>query len=216
MKFIKNYLFLISLIVVMLMDPFLEDFSFGNLITLCLLSISATLCIMVLSSQKSIHWFLISISVFVVGINVILQCSPSETSYILQYISLAILLFLYAILLFHLMMSSTTLSRQDISNAIAIYLLIGIGFGFIYSLIEKIYPGAIVFQTQGNKEISGDMIYFSFVTLTTAGFGDMLAVHKYAKIAAMMEAVTGVLYIAVTIGRLIGIHPGKSENKLEL
>ncbi len=50
------------------------------------------------------------------------------------------------------------------------------------------------------------MIYFSFVTLTTAGFGDILAVHKFAKIVAMLEAVTGVLYIAVTIGRLIGIN----------
>ena len=206
MKFIKNYLFLVSLIVIMLLDPFLEDFAFGGMVSLGLLSISAILCMMVLSLDKRMQWILIFISVFVVGLNFILLRSPSETSSILQYLSLAILIFLYALLLFYLMMTSETLSRQDISNAIAIYLLIGIGFGFIYSLIETLYPGAIVYQTQGNKDISGDMIYFSFITLTTAGFGDMLAIHKFAKIVAMMEAVTGVLYIAVTIGRLIGIR----------
>lgn len=214
MKFIKNYLFLVSLIVIMLLDPFLEDFAFGSLVTLGLLSISATLCLMLLSMHKRTQWFLIFISVFIVGFNFILLRSPSETSFILQYVSLTILIFLYALLLFHLMMTSEKLSRQDISNAIAIYLLIGIGFGFIFSLIEKIYPGAIVYQTQGNKDISGDMIYFSFITLTTAGFGDMLAIHKFAKIVAMTEAVTGVLYIAVTIGRLIGIRPGEKGKKI--
>lgn len=214
MKFIKNYLFLVSLIVIMFLDPFLEDFAFGGMVSLGLLSISAILCMMVLSLDKRMQWILIVISVVVVGLNFILMRSPSETSSILQYLSLAILIFLYALLLFHLMMTSETLSRQDISNAIAIYLLIGIGFGFIYSLIEKIYPGAIVYQTQGNKDISGDMIYFSFITLTTAGFGDMLAIHKFAKIVAMTEAVTGVLYIAVTIGRLIGIRPGEKGKKI--
>jgi len=214
MKFIKNYLFLVSLIVIMFLDPFLENFAFGGMVSLGLLSISAILCMMVLSLDKGMQWILIFISVVVVGLNFILLRSPSETSSILQYLSLAILIFLYALLLFHLMMTSETLSRQDLSNAIAIYLLIGIGFGFIYSLIEKIYPGAIVYQTQGNKDISGDMIYFSFITLTTAGFGDMLAIHKFAKIVAMTEAVTGVLYIAVTIGRLIGIRPGKKGKRI--
>ena len=214
MKFIKNYLFLVSLIVIMFLDPFLENFAFGGMVSLGLLSISAILCMMVLSLDKGMQWILIFISVVVVGLNFILLRSPSETSSILQYLSLAILIFLYALLLFHLMMTSETLSRQDLSNAIAIYLLIGIGFGFIYSLIEKIYPGAIVYQTRGNKDISGDMIYFSFITLTTAGFGDMLAIHKFAKIVAMTEAVTGVLYIAVTIGRLIGIRPGKKGKRI--
>ena len=81
--------------------------------------------------------------------------------------------------------------------------------GFLYCLIENILPGAFTIHSRGSGEIYGDMIYFSIVTLTTAGFGDILAVHKIAKVAVMTEMVTGVLYIAITIGRLVGLGKGE-------
>jgi len=208
MRFIKHYLFLVSLVVIIIIDPFLEEIEFGDLISLCLLCVSATLCLLVLSFKRSVYWLLIIFSILIVGFNFLLLPDPSDTSLILQYLSLSVLISLYIILLFYFLMTDKTLSPKDISNAISIYLLIGIGYGFLYSLIEKLLPGAFAFQSQGIKEISGEMIYFSMVTLTTAGFGDIHAVHKIAKIAVMTEMITGVLYIAITIGRLVGIGTG--------
>jgi len=213
MQFIKNYLFLVSLAAVIILDPFLEDLVFGSLISLCLLSVTAGLCLLVLSFEKSVIRLLIIFSFLIVGFNFILLLNPSCTLSLLQYLSLSIVVFLYAFLLFYLLMTSRTLSIRDISNAISIYLLLGIGFGFLYSFIEKLHPGAFVFQAQESKDIYGDMIYFSIVTLTTAGFGDIHPVHKIAKAVVMTEAVTGVLFIAITIGRLVGIGSGQMKKE---
>jgi len=213
MKFIKYYFFLVSLVLIILMDPFMEEIAYGGLISLIMLSIAASLCILVLSFQKQVFWTLVVVSFLIILFNFFLLLHPSEKSSILQYASLTILIFLYAFLLFYFLMTSGTLSIRDVSNAISIYLLIGIGFGFLYSFIEKVLPGSFVYQAQGTKDISGDMIYFSFITLTTAGFGDILAVHKLAKVVVMMEVVTGVLYIAIMIGRLVGIGSGKKQKQ---
>ena len=122
-----------------------------------------------------------------------------------QYLSLAILFSIYTSIMFYLIMSKDVSSYSDISNAISVYLLIGITFGFLYSFIEIIIPGSIVYNIDKLGDISGDMIYFSFVTLTTLGFGDILPVHKVAKVVVMFETVLGVLYIAIMIGHLVGL-----------
>ena len=108
-------------------------------------------------------------------------------------------------------MTSKSLSMADISNAIAIYFLIGIAFGFLYSFIEQIHPGAFCFEASNTNDISGDMIYFSIITLTTAGYGEILPVYKITKVLAMMEASLGVLYIAIMIGKLVGIRPSQKK-----
>lgn len=99
----------------------------------------------------------------------------------------------------------------DISNAVAIYFLIGIAFGFLYSFIEQIQPGSISFVASNTTDISGDMIYFSMITLTTAGYGEMLPVYKIAKVLAMMEASLGVLYIAIMIGKLVSTNTSQKN-----
>ena len=213
MKFIKNHLFLLSLVLVMVLDPFLEDYAFGTLISLLLLTLSIGLCIYVLSNNKNIFWTMIIISTPIIGFNYCALLFPTESLIAVQYISMSLLFFLYASFLFYLLVTLKRISISDISHAISVYLLIGIAFGFLYSFLEVIQPGSIVYQFDEGKEISGDMIYFSFVTLTTLGFGDILPINKIAKVVVMVEAVMGVLYIAIMIGRLVGISPLKSNEK---
>ena len=211
MKFIKNYLFLFSILLIIFFYPFLEDTLYGGLISLVLLCISASLCLMVLFTHKRVFYFMIVISFLIIGLDFYILLNPNSYLISFEYLSLTALVSLYAALLFYFLMTSKSLSMADISNAVAIYFLIGIAFGFLYSFIEQIHPGAFSFETSNTNDISGDMIYFSMITLTTAGYGEMLPVYKIAKVLAMMEASLGVLYIAIMIGKLVGISPSQKK-----
>ncbi|MDZ4310706.1 MAG: ion channel [Cypionkella sp.] len=89
--------------------------------------------------------------------------------------------------------------------ATSIYLVIGSGFAAIFALIEWIAPGS--FAVASGQPISWQqMVYFSYVTLTTVGYGDITPQGFYAQSFAIFEAVIGVLYTVILLSRLVGMH----------
>jgi hypothetical protein len=100
-------------------------------------------------------------------------------------------------------------SSDTIYGAICVYLLVGMTFGSLYDLVETIHPGSF----QINVETAGPavvrwrtLIFFSFMTLTTIGFGDVTPVTTQAQSLVAIEGVMGVLYVAVLIARVVGIY----------
>ena len=92
------------------------------------------------------------------------------------------------------------------------YFLLGLMWAFIYPLLEAAQPGSFVYGGNPLTQ-TGDFTYFSFVTLTTLGYGDMVPITNEAKSLAVMEAVTGQLYIAILVARLMGIYIARSQRK---
>ena len=85
--------------------------------------------------------------------------------------------------------------------------MLGLIWTMAYWLVDQLTPGAFAFNaTTGTKEsMEGfNAFYFSFVTLSTVGYGDITPVSKVARVLAAMEAMTGLLYVAVLIARLVG------------
>lgn len=94
-------------------------------------------------------------------------------------------------------------------GAVCVYLLVGMTFGSLYDLIETLHPGSfqINVDTAGPAEIRWrTLIYFSFMTLTTIGLGDVTPVTTQAQSLVSIEGVMGVLYVAVLIARVVGIY----------
>jgi hypothetical protein len=92
-----------------------------------------------------------------------------------------------------------------LQGAIAVYLLFGIGWAHAYHLTGLLHPGS--FNTpQGEIPSVLDWAYFSFITLTTVGYGDITPVRPIARTLAMGEALTGQLYLAVLIARLVAME----------
>ena len=97
----------------------------------------------------------------------------------------------------------TRVDTDTILSAVSAYLMIGLTFAVTFMLLELRTPGAFVENT-GNQVVEwGDMFYFSFVTLTTLGYGDMSPVAGHARSLAVLEAATGVLYMGTLIARLV-------------
>ena len=91
-----------------------------------------------------------------------------------------------------------------IFGAIVLYLLIGLIAAFAYSALYRIDPGAFSKLPAGNGDTS-TWLYFSFVTLTTLGYGDITPIARSARAIAMLEALVGQLYPAIIIARFVSL-----------
>lgn len=103
---------------------------------------------------------------------------------------------------------------ERIFAALDIYLLIGVICALVYCLLEQQWPGSFYFHTKpllktGNN-LETDMLYFSFVTLATLGYGDITPVAGPARALAVFETISGQIYLVVVVARLVSLYQGKS------
>lgn len=92
-----------------------------------------------------------------------------------------------------------------IYGAVLSYVLIGVSWALIFCCIELFAADSFSFSSEITlPDKAGALVYFSFVTLTTLGYGDVLPVTGLAKTVAYLEAVTGVMYPAILISTLVG------------
>jgi hypothetical protein len=92
-------------------------------------------------------------------------------------------------------------ASHRIGAAIVVYLLMGILWSRLYQIAGLMIPGA--FHMDGGTATLTSYLYFSFVTLATIGYGDISPVHPVVRNLAILEAITGQMYIAVLIARLV-------------
>jgi hypothetical protein len=98
-----------------------------------------------------------------------------------------------------------------IQGAVAAYLLFGLAWAFAYELVGLLAAGAFSSAGTGGPE-RPDLVYFSFVTLTTVGYGDVTPVHPVARSLAVVEALTGQLYPAILLARLVSLATGSGPS----
>jgi len=91
-------------------------------------------------------------------------------------------------------------------GAVAIYLMLGLSWALVFSVLEAISPGTIALSNTNAELAWIDLLYFSFTTLTTLGYGDITPISPVARIWANLEAITGTLYIAVLVARLVSLY----------
>jgi hypothetical protein len=100
-------------------------------------------------------------------------------------------------------------TAHRIRGAIVIYLLLGVLWGFIYQVVAFTSPQAFRLPeglvTGDLDALRRELTYFSFVTLTTTGYGDITAVHPVARTLAMLEALVGQLYPAIVLAWLVSL-----------
>src|SRR6266576_787314 len=104
-------------------------------------------------------------------------------------------------------------ARPMITGAICIYVLLGMLWAFVYQAMTAL--GSSQFFAQTSTPTSADDLYFSFVTLTTVGYGDLTPATSLGRSFAVLEALTGQIYlvtiVSVLVSRLGRAHPGDRD-----
>lgn len=92
-------------------------------------------------------------------------------------------------------------------GAAAAYLMIGVFWAFLFAIVDRANPES--FAVRGTTALLGlsDLLYFSFSTLTTTGFGDIVPLTDAARTAASIEGIVGTLFLAILIAKLVGVYP---------
>ncbi len=98
---------------------------------------------------------------------------------------------------------------------ISVYLILGLVWGLAYTLVAQVIPNAFSFRAAPGTTatMSGfTAIYFSFITLATLGYGDITPAADVARMLAMIEAMTGTLFVSVMIARLVSLYSASGRN----
>lgn len=111
---------------------------------------------------------------------------------------------------------TTEISEENLLGAICVYLILGISWGLLFTGIELLNPHSFEFPVEvtftgsesAGHDLFSNLIYYSFVTLSTLGYGDITPISPIARVFSYMEAITGQIYLAVIIATLVGIHIG--------
>ena len=110
-----------------------------------------------------------------------------------------------AVTLMSYLFKTKDITSDIIIGAICAYFLIGLMWAYVYAILETFRPGTFHSSQGGNFE-RVSFIYYSFVTITTLGYGDITPLTSQARSLSILEAVFGQIYLAVVIARLVGIQ----------
>ena len=113
-----------------------------------------------------------------------------------------LLAFAAPVIILRRILSSPTITVRLVLGALAIYLLVGLTYAYLYPVISAVTGQPFFVQTATPGAI--DYVYFSYVTLTTVGYGDFTASTSVGRMIAVSEALTGQLYLVSAVALLVG------------
>jgi hypothetical protein len=164
--------------------------------------------IWIVGEHRHLRVLTISTAVIYFAFSVLYALEPTNTGRILvTYLALIPFQAAIILVLIRFMFAARRVNRDILFAAVTVYLLLAAIFVPVYGILEVIQPGAIVDNmNSGALVVWQQLIYYSLVTLTTTGYGDILPVSPWARALANAESVIGVLFIAITMARLVGLY----------
>ena len=209
---------LIALVAFFICAPFVEEIKGGDLIVSALFSLVLVAGVLAVAERKRTLIIAIVLAFPAIVGRWINHFRPDL---IPPVVFLAGGLILIAFVVGHLLrfiLRAAWVTSEVLCASISAYLMLGLMWTLAYWLVDQLTPGgAFSFNTNtGKQSMSGFTgFYFSFITLSTVGYGDITPISRLARWLAAMEAMTGLLYVAVLIARLVSLYsaPGSAEHR---
>lgn len=109
--------------------------------------------------------------------------------------------------LLHYVLRRDVMTADKLYGAVAAYILVAVLWAYLHGVTQYFYPGAYAFGGMPKALDMTELIYFSFTTLATVGYGDITPALVHSRFLTILEMITGVMYVAILIARLTGVYP---------
>ena len=113
--------------------------------------------------------------------------------------------------IFTFVISQDTITKDLIAGTAVVYLLMALAWMFAYRTLETVHPGSLYISDSHIIGHEFPFLYFSFVTITTLGYGDIYPVTTVTRTLASLEALIGQIYLVFTVARLVGMYSSEKE-----
>jgi hypothetical protein len=209
-----RFLFLlISLLSLILLAPLLGEYV--NLNTLSDIIITSIFLSAIYAISKKERYFLISL-LLLLPVLVAIWLSHFVNTPFLRLVGncCGILFFAFTIIIIlSAIFRENEVTLDVIYGAIAVYLLMALMWAFIYEVIDTLKPNAFSVTGEALEVSRHHFFYYSFVTITTVGYGDITPVSLVARSFSILEMLIGQIYLVVLIARLVGINISQSIDR---
>jgi len=208
--------FLIAMLVVFVAIPFVEPFDKDKHIDAILMTLVLVSGVLAVGGRRR---------TLILGVILVLPALtgkwinhywPEQASVEFFYVTGLIFLIFLIWEFLQFILRAPRVNSEVICAGLCIYLLLGLMWMFAYLLVARAVPDAFAFNagSAADQSLQGaSAFYFSFTTLSTVGYGDITPVSHVARMLATMESITGTLYVAVLISRLVALY---SSEQLQL
>lgn len=208
---VKNdFLWFLGALVLLLFIPSFVEHDLAKDISIYVLLL-ASICSGIVSGATDKHHFRVSLTLGILCFVVSLPIFPPTTMFVFRMVGL-IVFFTYISVMVFIRISHHRISFNIILGAVVGYLLMGIIGGFWCRLVEYLYPNSFGLPVGMNAELD-TLTYFSFVTMSSLGYGDMTPTSPQGRSVALFLTILGQMYIAISVALLISKYSQHNQQK---
>ncbi len=212
-KPVQDLFLLFSILLLILAHPVLDGPIWGRAVLGFLTFVPLLIAMVRMSRKKELVWPFAALLTAAIACAIGAYVFGSQALLVTQF-ALATIAFAVSVAGLFTYLQAGTESRitaGHLYTAGSIYLLLVLLFFSLYSCIAAVFPDAFQKTSGGTTGQAVDLLYFSMVTLTTVGYGDIVPVRGIVRMLAGLEATTGVLYVAITVSLLVSGYKGRAR-----
>jgi len=219
-KWLKGYynILLISVVLLFIFRPYDRSATYSGIwkLFLTIVFLSAVFNSNHKSLTKKITFILAIPAIILSWINLF---HPEESLFVADALVTVLFMFICTCSILYDVVLRARVTLETLRGVICAYFMFAFAFAYMYYLTEYLTPHSFHFS---NREIYvssymhylSEMLYFSFVTLLTIGYGDITATSDIGQTFAVMEGIIGQFYIAILVARLVSVYSFFSDKKL--
>ena len=198
---------LVSLLFFLVLSAFVRDDWISEVIVVLSMYAILIIAILKISEKRDMPWPALLLTAASLLVTLVCVFHPVHTLRIANWLLLSAFFGYVSVALFSFLERAGTIIKAKLLASLGLYLILGMFYYAVFNLIQEIHPGS--FKEVGRTPMMPSrhsLLYLSLATLTTLGYGDVLPVSRPARMIAVLEAATGVFYVAITVARLVAAY----------
>jgi hypothetical protein len=208
--------FLAALVLLLFATPFVEDMKHGHVVETALATLVLCMGVLAVGSRRRTLLLAILLALPAVTGNWVHHFYPTMWPLVAVFAGRLVFLAFVVAHLLGFILRAPRVNSEVLCAGISIYLLLGVIWAIAYTLVANLKPDAFAFSVPpGSSHVMAgfNAVYFSYVTLTTVGYGDIAPVSNVARMLTITESMSGTLFVGVLIARLVSLYstPGPVE-----